>query len=51
LAPDQIGRQCRQSIVLALGRTVLDRDALALRIASFFQALAERGEQMGGAFN
>jgi hypothetical protein len=37
----QIGRQCWQSIVLALGRAVLDRDVLALHIAGLLQALAK----------
>ena len=51
LAPDQIGRQRWQSIVLALGRSVLDRDVLTLRIAGFLQALAECGHQVHGALD
>ena len=43
LTADQIGRQRRQSIVLALGPAVFDRDVLALDIAGFVQALPERG--------
>src|SRR5262249_54069400 len=40
----------RQSIILALSRTVLNRDVLALRIASFLQALTECAHQVHGAF-
>ena len=37
LATDQIGRQCWQSIVVALGRPVLDRDVPTLEKASFLK--------------
>src|SRR5262249_17763997 len=51
LALDQISRQFRQSVVLALSRTVLNRDVLPLRITSFLQALTECTHQVHGAFN
>ena len=43
-SPDanQIGRQCRQPIVLTLRPAVFDRHVPALDIAGFAQALAER---------
>ena len=47
LTADQIGRQRRQSIVLALRPAIFDRHILALDIAGFFQALAERGQRCG----
>ena len=43
LTTNQIGRQRRQSIVLALRPAILDRHVLTLDIAGFLQALAERG--------
>ena len=46
LAADQIGRQRRQSIVLTLRPAVFDRHVLALDIAGFVQALAERARRM-----
>ena len=42
LTADQIGRQCRQSIILTLRPAIFDRHILALDIAGFAQALAER---------
>ena len=42
LTTNQIGRQSRQSIVLALRPAVFDRHVPALDIAGFAQALAER---------
>jgi hypothetical protein len=42
LTLDQVGRQFRQSIVLALGRAILNRDVLALDIARLLEALEER---------
>jgi hypothetical protein len=44
VATNQIGCQGRQSIVLALGPTVFDRDGLALDVARFAQALPESGQ-------
>ena len=44
LAADQIGRQRRQPIELALGPAIFDRDVAALDVAGFAQALAERGQ-------
>jgi len=38
----QIGRQRWQSVVLALGRAVFDRDVLALEIAGLLEALEGR---------
>ena len=44
LTANQIGRQRRQPIILALRPAVFDRDVPALDIAGFAQALAERGQ-------
>ena len=44
LAANQISRQCRQPIVLALCPTVFDRQIFAFDVAGFAQALAERGQ-------
>ena len=44
LAANQIGRQCRQSIVLALRPAIFDRHVPALDVAGFAQALAERAQ-------
>jgi hypothetical protein len=44
LTTNQIGRQARQSIVLALRPTVFDRDVLALDVASFVETLPEGGQ-------
>ena len=41
LPADQIGHQCRQSIVSAFRPAIFDRDVLALDIAGFVQALPE----------
>src|SRR5262249_22141411 len=41
LTTDQIGGQCRQSVVLALREAVLDRQVLALDIADFLEPLAK----------
>src|SRR5262245_34113163 len=51
LAPDQIRRQCWQSIVLALGRLVLDCDVLTLEISGLLEALKKRRHQVGGALD
>ena len=45
---DQLGRQCRQSIVLAIGRAVLNRNVLALNIARLFQSFAEPCDEICG---
>ena len=42
---DQVSHQRRQAIVLALQPVVLDRHVLALDVAGFAQALAERGRE------
>ena len=42
LAADQIGYQCRQTIVWALQPVVLDRHVLAFDVTSFAEAFAER---------
>ena len=42
LPADQIGRQCRQSVVLTFRPTVFDRHILPFDITRFFQTLAER---------
>ena len=44
LTANQIGRQCRQSIILAVRPAVFDRDVSALDIAGFAQALAKRAQ-------
>ena len=46
LAANEIGRQRRHPLILALGPAVLDRDVAALDEASFLQALAEAGDEM-----
>ena len=43
LSADQISHQRRQAIVLALQPVVLDRHVLALDVAGFAEAFAERG--------
>ncbi|HEX3410283.1 MAG TPA: hypothetical protein VHT00_01080 [Stellaceae bacterium] len=43
LAADEIGGQCRQSIIAALRPAVFDRHVLSLDIAGFAQSLAEPG--------
>src|SRR6516225_2393907 len=43
LSANQIGRQCRQSIVLVLRPAILDRDVVAFDIANFVQPLTEPG--------
>ena len=50
LATNQIGRQCRQAIVLALGPGIFDRYVLALDIAGFTQALPERAQACSEQF-
>jgi hypothetical protein len=42
-ATDQVSHQRRQAIVLALQPAVLDRHLLALGVAGFVEAIAERG--------
>src|SRR5262249_20704911 len=46
LATNQVGRQRRQLVVLTLCPAIFDRHVLALDIASFFQALAERAHKV-----
>jgi hypothetical protein len=46
LAANQIGRQCRQTIIMTLGPAVFDRDVPTLGIADFSQALPKRGQEM-----
>src|SRR5262245_12502602 len=46
LTANEIGRQRRHSVILALGPAVLDRDVAALDEASFLQASAEAGDEM-----
>ena len=41
LPANQLGRQCRQSIVLTLGPAVFDRNVLALDIAGLLEALVK----------
>src|SRR5437016_4957510 len=43
LVLNQLGRQRRQSVILAPGPAILDRHVAALDITSFVEALAERG--------
>ena len=43
---NQFGGQCWQPIVLTLREAVFDRYVLALDVAGFFQALAERGQKV-----
>jgi hypothetical protein len=45
LAADEIGGQCRQSIITALPKAVFDRQILSLDEASFTQSLVESGEK------
>ena len=45
LSANQIGHQCRQAIVLTLQPVVLDRHVLALDVAGFIEAFAERGHK------
>jgi len=47
----KIGRQCGQSIVVAIGPTVLDRRILALDIAGFAQAPMESGYAGGECYS
>jgi hypothetical protein len=42
LPVDQIGRQCRQSVVLTFRPAVFDHDVLAFDIVRFLQTLVER---------
>jgi hypothetical protein len=46
LSANEISRQCGQPIVVILREAVFDHEILALDIASFFQALAERGQKV-----
>src|SRR6516164_10297694 len=41
-AADQVGRQCRQPIILAVGPAVFHRHILVLDITDFLQALLDR---------
>ena len=43
----KFGRNRRQSIVLTVRPVEIDGDVLALEEANFFQAIAERGNEMG----
>jgi hypothetical protein len=47
LPADQICRECRQSIVLALGPAILDRDIAALGKSALAKAFAEGFEAAG----
>ena len=47
LTANQIGRQCRQSIVLTLRPAIFDRHVAAFDIAGFAQALAECAPRSG----
>ena len=47
LAGDQIGRKCRQSILLVFRIAVFDRHVTAFDIAGFTQATAERNRKVG----
>ena len=42
VATNQIGRQCRQSVISAFCPAILDRRVLTLDVSRFLQALAER---------
>jgi hypothetical protein len=42
LTADEIGRQCRQPIILAFGPAVFDSDVLALDMSGVGQTLPER---------
>src|SRR5215813_351195 len=46
-AADKVGRQCRQSIILAIGPAVFHRHILVLDITDFLQALMNRGNIAG----
>jgi hypothetical protein len=46
-AANQLGRQRRHAIVLAIGKAVLDRDVLTLRIPRLIQAAPEHGDVRG----
>jgi hypothetical protein len=48
LPANQIGRQFRQSIVLTIGRAILDSYILAIDAAGFAHAAAECGEEARG---
>ena len=43
-AVDQIGRQRRQSVILAVCKTIFDRHVLAFDVAGLFQALSDAGQ-------
>jgi hypothetical protein len=43
-AVDQIGRQCRQSVILAVCKTIFDRHVLAFDVAGLLQALSDAGQ-------
>src|SRR5262245_16470768 len=44
MAVKEVGRQLRQTIIVALGATVFARHVTALDIARFFQALPKEGQ-------
>ena len=46
LTADQIGHQCRQTIVVTLGPAVFDRNVLSLSITSFSQASSQRRHEV-----
>ena len=48
LAADQIGRHCRQPIVLVVRPAILDSHVLALDETGFAQALPERTDEVRG---
>src|SRR5262249_15935851 len=47
LSANQLGRQCRQSIILVFGPAVFDRDVLGLDITALLQSLAECAHRPG----
>src|SRR5262249_5320530 len=51
MTADEIIGECGQSIVVAIGPTVLDRRILALDIAGFAQALTESGYAGGECYS
>jgi hypothetical protein len=46
--PKQLADECRQSIVLALGPAIFDRDVLPLDVSALLQPLMECCECIGG---
>ena len=48
LSADQIGHQCRRSVILTLEPVVFDGHVLAFDVAAFHEAFAERGRTARG---